>query len=264
MRIIFKFFLSLFLVHTSVSATTDGQGDLVFFLTISYQKPTVEQLSQKTPTTNPRLTDLNDVERFIFWNDIIVGRNIDKESDELKQRLSDATAKRTNDFFIVNSMEDISVRMSVLLEKKDDGNIVASFLNDWISEEDTRIKKSKQALLSAIQSEPTLLKILNKPLLVSFLVNNKTQFSSMGIFDFTGLCGSVYPASLRRKGKGFDINFDFSVAADGKAILLRKSIAEADEEVAKAFDKWIAGCTFNPKYFAGKQYLNKRLWVNFK
>ncbi len=152
--------------------------------------------------------------------------------------------------------------MNVLVEKKNDESIDVSFLNDWIIDDDDRIKKSKQAVLAAIQNEPTILKSLNKPLLVSFLVNNKIQFSSMGLFEFTGLCGNIYPISLRRKEKSIDIKFDFSVSADGKAMLLRKTLIEGDEEVSKAFDNWIGGCKFNPKYFAGKQYLNKRVKVS--
>jgi hypothetical protein len=61
-----------------------------------------------------------------------------------------------------------------------------------------------------------------------------------------------------------DINFDFSVMTDGKAKLIRKTLIEGDDEVAEAFDKWLGGCVFNPKYYAGKQYNNKRVRINLK
>lgn len=226
---------------------------------ILFQRPTMEELAKKPPKTNPKLKDINGIERLIYWDGLRISPSIDKEMAEVRRAIGEEIKSTNNEFFLTEG--GFSVQLNVLVKQDENQQILTSLIFDWLPEKDLRVRPSKQSVMAAVAKQ--ILRS-DKTLIASLILNDKAQVSNMSVYEFTGVCGTVNIGSLRRKEKSMEIDFDFSVLPDGKVSLLRKSILVGDNEVGEAFDKWIGSCVFNPKYFGGLTYQRQRVKVEYR
>jgi hypothetical protein len=261
-------FLGLFLFSMSQvvsNAQSNNEPNYLLSITVSSERPTPEQVLQQRVKTNPKLKDINGNEKFIYWDGLRTKPSTNNETAEVRRAISEEIKSIYKDFYLSQTIGNFAaIQFNVLIKKNASEPASTSLLKDWLPEKDLRVKQSKQALLTAVANVASQIKRTDKENIVALLVDNAGQVSSMAAYEFTGLCGNVVSANLRRKDKSMEVDFDFSVNSDGTVRLLKKTLLIGDSEVAEAFDKWIEGCVFNADYFAGKIFSSQRVKVEFK
>lgn len=240
------------------------QPSYLFFIRYSKERPTPEQALDQQVKINPKLIDINGNQKIIHWSGVNSKTSTDKVTAEVRQTIGEEIKSIYKDFYLSQSGFFSSIGFNVLIKQNGVQPASASLLDDWLPEEDLRVKQSKQAILASLLKFAPQIKKTDKEFIVTVIVNNAGYVSDMASYEFTGFCGRLVTANLLRKNKSMEVEFDFSINLDGTIRLLKRAILVGDAEVAEAFDKWVGGCLFNTDYFAGKIYRSNRVKVEFK